>query len=64
MLRCIAVFFALLVFLWTAPRLSQAQVLHGSLTGNVTDATWSVVPGAKVEALNGATGQFQADHLR
>ena len=35
---------------------SSAQVLYGSLTGNVTDASGSAVPGAKVEALNSATG--------
>src|ERR1041384_4243600 len=34
----------------------EAQVLYGSLTGNVTDATGSAVPTAKVEALNNATG--------
>src|SRR5881397_2414490 len=34
----------------------HAQVLYGSLTGNVTDASGSAVPGAKVEALNTATG--------
>jgi len=33
-----------------------AQVLYGSLTGNVTDSSGSAVPGAKVEALNTATG--------
>src|SRR5262249_25608430 len=35
---------------------SIAQVLYGSLTGNVTDASGSAVPGAKIEALNTATG--------
>src|SRR5258708_15236990 len=35
---------------------SSAQVLYGSLTGNVTDGSGSPVPGAKVEALNTATG--------
>jgi hypothetical protein len=34
----------------------QVQVLYGSLTGNVTDPTGSAIPGAKVEAVNLATG--------
>jgi hypothetical protein len=34
----------------------QAQVLYGSLTGNLTDASGAAVPGAKAEALNVATG--------
>jgi Carboxypeptidase regulatory-like domain len=34
----------------------QAQVLYGSLTGHVVDATGADVPRAKVEALNVATG--------
>src|SRR6188508_1824107 len=33
-----------------------AQTLYGSLTGNITDASGAVVPNAKVEALNVATG--------
>jgi len=38
------------------PRASHAQVLYGSLTGNVTEQTGAVVSGAKVEALNVNTG--------
>jgi hypothetical protein len=34
----------------------NAQVLYGSLTGNVTDPSNAAVPGAKVEALNVGTG--------
>src|SRR5438067_3568225 len=37
----------------------QAQVLYGSLTGNVTDPSGAVVSGAKVEALNTLTGVTQ-----
>jgi Carboxypeptidase regulatory-like domain len=33
-----------------------AQVLYGSLTGNVTDQSGAAVPAAKVEAVNTATG--------
>jgi hypothetical protein len=35
---------------------ANAQVLYGSLTGNVTDPSSAVVPDAQVEALNMATG--------
>ena len=35
---------------------ASAQVLYGTLTGNVTDSSGAVIPGAKVEALNVGTG--------
>jgi hypothetical protein len=35
---------------------ATAQVLYGTLTGNVTDPSGAVIPGAKVEALNVGTG--------
>src|SRR5262245_15206529 len=48
---------ALLTLLALAiPRGVDAQVIYGSLTGNVTDPTGAVVAGAKVEALNIGTG--------
>src|SRR5262249_57238747 len=48
---------ALLILLGLAmPRGAGAQVLYGSLTGNVTDQTGAVVTGAKVDAQNIATG--------
>ena len=34
---------------------ARAQVLYGSLTGNVTDKSGAGVPGAKVEAVNQST---------
>jgi hypothetical protein len=34
----------------------EAQVLYGSLTGNVTDVSGAAIAGAKVEALNLQTG--------
>ncbi len=40
----------------SAGNLGNAQVLYGSLTGNVTDPADAAVPGAKVEALNLGTG--------
>ncbi|HUS06560.1 MAG TPA: TonB-dependent receptor [Bryobacteraceae bacterium] len=35
----------------------QAQVLYGSLTGNIADSTGGALPAAQVEALNTGTGQ-------
>jgi hypothetical protein len=37
------------------PHAGYAQVLYGSLTGNVTDQSGAAVAGAKVEALNMST---------
>src|SRR6266542_1024463 len=39
-----------------APHALDAQVLYGSITGNVTDRSGASVPGARVEALNVDTG--------
>ena len=48
----------LILFLLTlsVPRATNAQVLYGTLTGNITDSAGAVVAGAKVEALNVNTG--------
>ncbi|HCC58812.1 MAG TPA: hypothetical protein DEQ47_16450 [Solibacterales bacterium] len=35
---------------------ARAQVLYGSVTGNIVDGTGAAVPNAKVEAVNTATG--------
>jgi len=52
--------FALLVFfLGTLQLASHAQVLYGSLTGNITDPNGAAVAGAKVEARNVNTGTAQ-----
>jgi len=40
----------------TAATATYGQVLYGSLTGNITDATGAAVPKVKVEAFNIATG--------
>src|ERR1035437_3893165 len=50
--RCATVLLALAC----AFRTLDAQVLYGSLTGNVTDPSSAAVPGAKVTALNTDTG--------
>src|SRR5262245_9261771 len=39
---------------------ARAQVLYGSLTGNVTDPSAAAIPGVKVEALNTGTGVSRA----
>src|ERR1035438_2819312 len=46
--RCAVV---LLAVIW-AGSVCQAQVLYGSLTGNVSDPTGAAVPGVHVEAVN------------
>jgi hypothetical protein len=45
-----------LIAVLALPGPAAAQVLYGSLTGNVTDSSGGAVPGAKVEALNVGTG--------
>src|SRR5271169_7032595 len=47
---------ATILFLLAANNVGHAQVLYGSLTGNVTDPNKASVPNAKVEALNVGTG--------
>src|SRR5919199_181599 len=47
--------FGVLVFA-SMPATTRAQVLYGSLVGNVTDPNGSAVPDAKVEITNMATG--------
>jgi hypothetical protein len=48
-MRLVCAFFLL-------PLAVQAQVLYGSLTGNITDKTGAAIPAARVEALNVDTG--------
>src|SRR5215469_253905 len=37
-------------------RSAHAQVLYGTLTGNVTDSSGALLPGAKVQVVNLGTG--------
>ena len=46
----------LLIALASTSHTLDAQVLYGSLTGNVTDPSCAAIPGAKVNALNVDTG--------
>jgi Carboxypeptidase regulatory-like domain len=48
--------FFFLLCLSFAPLCSNAQVLYGSLTGNVSDPTGAAIPKAKIEVLNTGTG--------
>src|SRR5438874_968474 len=52
-------FVTLMVALIGASFALKAQVLYGSLTGNVTDPSDAAVPGAKVDALNVGTGALR-----
>jgi hypothetical protein len=56
--------FLTVLALTSLPASSYAQVLYGSLTGNVTDSTAAPVPGAKVDVINisnGVTRQVSTD---
>ena len=53
---CIRIAGVLTVLLTGSLRESRAQVLYGTLTGNVTDPSNAAVPNVKVEASNTATG--------
>src|SRR5260370_17535024 len=46
----------MVLLVWMFCSTSQAQILYGSLTGNVTDQTNAVVPQAHVQARNVGTG--------
>ena len=54
--RCVSLGLALALVFLLLPCAVDAQVLYGSLTGNVTDPTGAAIAGAKVEALNTGTG--------
>lgn len=56
MRRLIQVSFCSALFAFCLPLATKAQVLYGSLTGNVADASGAAVPGAKVDAVNQANG--------
>ncbi len=59
--RSICLAFVLLAMA-TCARFAAAQVLYGSLTGNVTDPAGAAVPGVNVEALNQGTNvRFEAN---
>ncbi|HJQ31096.1 MAG TPA: TonB-dependent receptor [Pyrinomonadaceae bacterium] len=55
MLAVLAWAFVLSVASLAAPRAARAQVLYGSLTGNVTDSAGAAVLGASVSAVNVST---------
>ena len=51
--------FMMFLILALMPTLASAQVLYGTLVGNVTDQTGAPIPNAKVEALNTSNGQLK-----
>src|SRR5215210_7335223 len=55
LLNVVAWAFILSVTSLTLPGAARAQVLYGSLTGNVTDSAGAAVPGATVTAVNAGT---------
>lgn len=55
-MSCVLRSVAIATPLFLMPVAGYAQTLYGGLTGVVTDATGSVVPGATVSAVNPATG--------
>ncbi|MBV9437887.1 MAG: carboxypeptidase regulatory-like domain-containing protein, partial [Acidobacteria bacterium] len=54
--NCARVWAGLSLLLCLIAGIATAQVLYGTLTGNVTDPSGAVVPNAKVEAVNTLTG--------
>ena len=54
--HCGAAVLVLLLAMLMVPVRAPAQVLYGTLTGNVTDQSGAVLPNATVEALNTGTG--------
>lgn len=57
--RHAALLFAALLAIGLSPKMASAQVLYGSVVGNVTDQTGAVVPDAKVTITNKGTGQVR-----
>src|SRR6185436_20665244 len=55
LLAVLACAFILSVTSLTLPGTTHAQVLYGSLTGNVTDSAGAAVPGATVSVVNNGT---------
>lgn len=52
--------FLVLVLAWTASVPLGAQVLYGSIAGNVVDPTGATIPGAEVSIVNKATNYTQS----
>jgi hypothetical protein len=57
--KALGALLAVLLTVGLAPGLANAQVLYGSLVGNVVDQNGAVVPGATVTITNKGTGQVR-----
>jgi hypothetical protein len=57
--KSLGIALAVLLTVSFSPRLAGAQVLYGSLVGNVVDQNGAVVPGATVTITNKGTGQVR-----
>jgi hypothetical protein len=55
---------SLAVLLWLFPAAVQAQILYGSLTGNVTDPSGAMLLSAQVQALNVQTGVLREVNVK
>ena len=55
----LGILFATLLTVSFSPNLADAQVLYGSVVGNVIDQNGAVVPGATVRLTNKGTGQIR-----
>ena len=53
---------ALVLCLILMPTVASAQVLYGSLVGNVTDQSGAPIPNVKVEALNTSNGLLKTSN--
>ena len=59
-LTLVSLLLPVMLVLLATPRPSHAQVLYGSLTGNVTDPNGEAIPNAKVQVVNTRTSEARS----